>query len=65
MSQEERDEEATAVREYERMRSHGVSLMEIGVARAQGKEVEVTFHPIGVVAPEEKKSSPPVYVENV
>ena len=38
MSQEERDEEAEAVLEYEHMRSQGVSLQEIGAGRAKGIE---------------------------
>lgn len=36
MSQGERDEEAEAVLEYERMRAQGVSLAEIGAGRAKG-----------------------------
>lgn len=38
MSQAERDEEAAAVLEYERMRAQGVSLAEIGAGRAKGIE---------------------------
>lgn len=36
MSQEERNEEAAAALEYERLRKEGMSLLEIGMARARG-----------------------------
>ena len=36
MTQEERDEEAALAKEYEEMRSQGVSLQEIGAGRAKG-----------------------------
>jgi hypothetical protein len=36
MSQDERDEEAASVRQYEEMRSQGLSLKEIGARRAKG-----------------------------
>jgi SHS family lactate transporter-like MFS transporter len=38
MSQDEREEEAAMVRQYEEMRSQGLSLDEIGARRAKGLE---------------------------
>lgn len=35
MSEDERDEEAAAVKEYERLRMSGMSLQEIGAGRAK------------------------------
>merc|ERR1712014_574735 len=52
MAQEERNEEAEQAKEYERMRDQGISLREIGIARAKG--VTATLEP-GMSEPKEEK----------
>ncbi|KAI7215083.1 sugar transporter family protein [Hortaea werneckii] len=54
MTQEERNEEAEQAKEYERMREQGISLQEIGIARAKG--VKATMEP-GMSEPQEEKAA--------
>ncbi|RMY63962.1 hypothetical protein D0863_10166 [Hortaea werneckii] len=54
MTQEERNEEAEQAKEYERMREQGISLREIGIARAKG--VNATIEP-GMSEPQEEKAA--------
>ncbi|KAI6834678.1 sugar transporter family protein, partial [Hortaea werneckii] len=54
MTQEERNEEAEQAKEYERMREQGISLREIGIARAKG--VNATMEP-GMSEPQEEKAA--------
>ncbi|KAI7236278.1 sugar transporter family protein [Hortaea werneckii] len=54
MTQEERNEEAEQAKEYEKMREQGISLREIGIARAKG--VNATIEP-GMSEPQEEKAA--------
>jgi len=54
MSQEERNEEAEQAREYERMREQGISLREIGIARAKGVNAIMES---GMSEPQEEKAA--------
>lgn len=55
MSQEERNEEAEKAREFERLRGQGVSLQDIGVGYAKGKDV----HDLAVAAGIDQEAESP------
>jgi hypothetical protein len=60
MTQAERDEDAAAVFEYERLRAQGVSLAEIGAGKVkiQKQDSEITVqHVDDIESGEEKKAS--------
>ena len=57
MTQQERDEEAAAAFEYERMRAQGISLAEIGAGKVKIEQVEgeIKVTPIDDIESGEKK----------
>lgn len=61
MSQEERDEEAHAAKQFEELRRQGVSLAEIGVSRAKGQDLQHLGRQGQTIG--EKEVTPVEYVE--